>query len=580
MEYVVGRNLEDHVAAKGPLSAAKACDIAYQIASALAEAHKHGLVHRDIKPSNIVLTPEGQAKLLDFGLARHYTSRLTEPGAALGTLNYMAPEQIRDASSVDIRADVYGLGGVLYWCLSGRTPFPPQENIAQQVNCRLTQTPLSICAVRPDVPAELDAVVTRMMALEPGARHSTPEAVMRALVPLLRPELRDRLPPETMWEDPNWRRESPPGGRKGARKHRILIVDDDPHVRLFCKHALEGDGLDCDEAADGAQALEAVVARPYELVFLDIDMPEVRGDEVCRRLRQSPPWPHLKIIMFSGRASPDEMSHILLAGADDFLAKPFSLVQLLARAKAALRLKDAQDHADLLNQSLRSVNQGLEQSLGAREGDLVHARNALVLALAELAGYREGDRGAHLTRLQHYCRCLAKEAAQSPGFAGQIDMNFIEMLECCAPLHDIGKAGLPDHILLKPGKLLPDEIVLMQAHTTIGSDTLQKVAERHGFAARFPPDGRGDRPPPPRAVGRAGLPGRPGGRGHSPTCPRRGCRRCLRRPAFAADLQALSVPQFSATDDGRGQSGPFRPFPPARLHAVRHDFERIYRQWS
>ena len=88
-------------------------------------------------------------------------------------------------------------------------------------------------------------------------------------------------------------------------------------------------------------------------------------------------------------------------------------------------------------------------------------------------------------RLQRYCRCLAEEASRLPVFAARIDQYFIEMLECCAPLHDIGKGGLPDSILLKPGKLTPEERQVMQTHTTIGADTLAKVARQHGFAQAF-----------------------------------------------------------------------------------------------
>jgi response regulator RpfG family c-di-GMP phosphodiesterase len=265
----------------------------------------------------------------------------------------------------------------------------------------------------------------------------------------------------------------------------VLVIDDNPQVRQFCRMALQSAGLRCDEAADGERALAAVRVRSYELALLDVDMPGAGGPEVCRRLRAEPPGPHFKIVMMSGRADSDEMSEMLLAGADDFLAKPFSSVQLQARVKTALRLKEAQDRSDRLNRELLEVNHGLEQSLTARDGDLVEARNALVLALAELVGYRDAETGAHLMRLQRYCRVLAEEAADSPAFAGGIGENFIAMLECCAPLHDIGKAGLPDHILLKPGPLDARERALMQAHTTIGADTLQKVADRHGFARLF-----------------------------------------------------------------------------------------------
>lgn len=150
-----------------------------------------------------------------------------------------------------------------------------------------------------------------------------------------------------------------------------------------------------------------------------------------------------------------------------------------------MRLKEAQDRADLLNARLLSVNGSLEQSLGTRDGDLIHVRNGLVQALAKLVEHREGENGAHLARMERYTRCLAEEASKTPAFAGQIDSAFIDLLACCAPLHDIGKVGLPDHILLKPGKLDADERMLMQTHTTIGSDTLKSVMKQHGESMAF-----------------------------------------------------------------------------------------------
>ena len=248
---------------------------------------------------------------------------------------------------------------------------------------------------------------------------------------------------------------------------------------------IQADGVMCDEASNGVRALEACTAKRFDLVLLDIDMPEMNGLDVLQHLRKSPPAPHLKIIMFSGRASADEMAEMMLAGADDYLTKPFSVVQLVARVKAALRLKDAQDRSDLLNRHLLTVNSELERNLTARDSDLVHARNALVLALAKLVEHRDTETGAHLMRLQRYCRILGEETAGVPTFADQIDAHFIQMLECCAPLHDIGKVGLPDHILLKPGKLDPDERIIMQSHTIIGADTLQQVAKQHNFAMAF-----------------------------------------------------------------------------------------------
>jgi response regulator RpfG family c-di-GMP phosphodiesterase len=189
--------------------------------------------------------------------------------------------------------------------------------------------------------------------------------------------------------------------------------------------------------------------------------------------------------MISGESTADEMAKMLIAGADDYLTKPFSMVQMKSRIKTALRLKDAQDHLDILNQHLLQINAEMESNLTARNSDLVQARNALVLALARLVERRDSESGAHLTRLQRYSRCLAEEASHMPNFAGQIDDHFIEMISCCAPLHDIGKVALPDHILLKPGPLSTDERILMQAHTIIGSETLAEVAKQSGSALAF-----------------------------------------------------------------------------------------------
>ncbi|HMC63648.1 MAG TPA: protein kinase [Gemmataceae bacterium] len=485
MEYFPGQNLHEHVKAHGPFSPAKACDLIYQVACALAEAHKHHLIHRDLKPSNVLVTPEGQAKLLDFGLARRkLRSDLTDPGTPLGTVDYMAPEQARDAASVDIRADIYGLGGILFWCLTGRTPFPRQANAALDLVSRLTQPPPSVRALRPEVPVALDAVVARMMALKVEDRYPTPQAVMQALLRFLEPSSRDLLASSSPAATGQ---QAVLSGttRTASRVHQVLIVDDDPLSRTFHRLALESDVLVCDEAGNGVLGLEAAHAKRYDLVLLDIEMPEMPGPELLRHLRENPPCPHLKIIMVSGSATADEMAQMLACGADDYLSKPASVVELRARVQAALHLKDAHDRSDLLNRHLLAVNAELEGNVSARDSDLVHARNALVLALAKLVEYRDTETGAHLLRLQRYCRLLAEEARSLPGLADQIDENFIQMLECCAPLHDIGKVGLPDHILLKPGKLDPDERIIMQSHTIIGSETLHEISKQYNFAVAF-----------------------------------------------------------------------------------------------
>jgi response regulator RpfG family c-di-GMP phosphodiesterase len=481
MEYLVGLDLEAHVEQGGPLPPTRACDLVYQVAGALGAAHRQGLIHRDIKPSNVLLTPEGQAKLLDFGLARQFRQRLTDPGMLIGSVDYVAPEQLQDASAVDQRADLYALGGVLYWCLTGQRPCPGQQHPLQVLAERLVGPPPSARRLRPELPAGLDDLMARLMAPQPDDRYPDAAAVAQALLPFLSPPVRDRLllsngraAGAALWAAPR-------GEGERGRPYRVLLADDDPFTRLFCKGTLTAEGIECAEANDGLETLQVIRERPHDLVLLDVRMPGLTGPEVCRRLREEPPWPNLKIVMLSGCASNDQLAQIMLAGANDFLVKPTTPLQLLARVKSALDLKDAQDRSDALNQRLLEVNHELGQTLQARVADLTKARKGLGLLAGKLCDQRGAESLGHLLRLQRYCRRLAEAAA----LPGQVDEHFLEALEACAPFHDLGKLCLPDHVLLKPGRLDADERLLMQTHTVMGAETLQELAGRNGFAPAF-----------------------------------------------------------------------------------------------
>jgi len=481
MEYVPGMNLETMVTEQGPLDIYRACHLIHQIADALREAHGHQLVHRDIKPSNIIVTPQGQAKLLDFGLAlSRHGLRVTEPGTLLGTLGYIAPEQMQDAANVDGRADIFSLGCTLFWTLTGQDPFPLRGRLAMDALRRLTQPPPSLRAIRPDLPVQLDTVLARMMALTPEQRYPSAQAVMTALLPYWDGCHMQQRPPETRSHVRGKDAPTVP-----PRQHQILIVDDEEQIRWLCRLALKNERTLIDEASDGDEALEMANRKIYDLILLDIDMPRVSGYEVLAQLREHPPSPHLKVVLFSGLATSEELARKLGAGADDFLAKPFSMIEFQNRIKNMLRLKDALDRADRLNQHLLTANLELERNLGVRDCDLLRARSSLVLALARLVEQRSTESAPHLMRLQRYCRVLAQEASLLPAMRDQIDEPFLQMLEDSVPLHDIGKVALPDHILLKPGKLDADERMQMQAHTIIGAETLSAVAEHYGVAGGF-----------------------------------------------------------------------------------------------
>jgi response regulator RpfG family c-di-GMP phosphodiesterase len=486
MEYVQGQNLEEYVKDNGPLSPARACQIIYQVATALEEAHRHNLVHRDIKPSNILLSAEDHAKLLDFGLAMHFRGRMTVPGTILGTIDFMAPEQASDASSVDVRADIYSLGATFFWCLTGQTPFPAQESLLQDVVTRVTQTAPSVRLLRPNIAPELDAVVARMMALAPADRYPTPQTVTRALLRFIE---RDSLLHYAQSSLPQF----VPGGTSAPPDKvigpspvpRVLVVDDEEGIRELCQSFLQGDVMECEVAASGATALQALACQSYDLVLLDVNMPEMTGLDLVQRLRACPPCANLKLIMFSGHMNHDEMAQLLNAGVDDFLGKPFSRIQLVARIKACLRHKDAEDRSDRLANLLLTVNAELEKNLITRDCDFVHTRNVMALAMARIVKPGHMEMCNHLNRMQRYCRSLAEEAAQLPCFAALIDREFIELFVSCVPLHDIGMVGVSEQIVLKPNKLTDEERILMQQHTTIGARALQEVGRQDGSLLAF-----------------------------------------------------------------------------------------------
>jgi serine/threonine protein kinase len=250
MEYVPGQDLEEYVLERGPLPIPLACDVVQQVADALGEANRHGIVHRDIKPSNVLVTPEGVAKLLDFGLTRNAVNRVTEPGALLGTIDFMAPEQVQDAGGVDIRADLYGLGGTLYWCLTGQLPFPPGKNLAEELARRLTQPPPSVSAMRSEVPRELDAIVRRLMATRAEDRFPCPEAARQALLPWVTGSRQHAIAPSEVVAERGPQhpvaRQLPATMEVRDRTPRVLVVDDETAPRELCCRVLRAGGIECD----------------------------------------------------------------------------------------------------------------------------------------------------------------------------------------------------------------------------------------------------------------------------------------------------------------------------------------------
>jgi serine/threonine-protein kinase len=184
-EYIEGTNIRDLVYDRGPLPLAEAVNYTQQIAAALIHAAEREVVHRDIKPSNIIVTPDGQAKLVDMGLARYEpldrTERdMTETGVTLGTFDYIAPEQAKNPRDADVRSDMYSLGCTLYFMLAGQPPFP-SGTAMQKVLAHQSDAPPDVRAFRPDVPIELVEILAAMLAKRPEDRFQDPSQLLSAL---------------------------------------------------------------------------------------------------------------------------------------------------------------------------------------------------------------------------------------------------------------------------------------------------------------------------------------------------------------------------------------------------------------
>jgi putative two-component system response regulator len=170
---------------------------------------------------------------------------------------------------------------------------------------------------------------------------------------------------------------------------------------------------------------------------------------------------------------------------DDWIARGALPSWLPGRIRSILKLKEAEERSDRLAGHLLTTNSQLEKTVEQRDNNAFQARDVLIFAMAKMAELRGQETGGHLLRMQAYVRVLAEQAQRLPSFAPMIDGEFIGMLERCVLLHDIGKVAIPDHVLLKPGKLDPEERSIMESHTTLGASMLEAVACQHGACLAF-----------------------------------------------------------------------------------------------
>lgn len=240
---------------------------------------------------------------------------------------------------------------------------------------------------------------------------------------------------------------------------KILAVDDSDLSLTLLAATLTEAGHEVTLARDGAEALECVRTSGFRLVISDWEMPRMTGPELCQAIRADdlPNYVYLTLLTSNDTSAQKVVG--LASGADDFIAKPFNPAELLERVRTAERILS------------------------------LETRDVAIFAMAKLAESRDPETGAHLERVRSYCRVLAQDLSGVEKFHDQINGEFIRLIYLTSPLHDIGKVGIPDCVLLNPGRLTDREFDIMKTHATLGADTLN-AALRMFPGAKFLEMGR------------------------------------------------------------------------------------------
>jgi len=257
----------------------------------------------------------------------------------------------------------------------------------------------------------------------------------------------------------------------------ILVVDDTPDNLTLMSELLQ-ELYRVKVANSGERAMKIALTAMPDLILLDIMMPDADGYEVARRLKSNPRTHAIPIVFLTSRSSIEDEQRGFELGAVDYIVKPISPPLVLARVKTHLTLKAAADF-------LRDKNEFLEREVEKRTSENTAIQNVTIQVVTSLAETRDQETGHHIRRTQSYVRLIAARLSQTVRYRSTLTASAIATMYRSAPLHDIGKVGIPDHILLKPGKLTVEEFEIMKTHTRVGCAAIERAEEQLGMEVDF-----------------------------------------------------------------------------------------------
>ncbi len=249
------------------------------------------------------------------------------------------------------------------------------------------------------------------------------------------------------------------------KKSTILVVDDEPLNLQLMGAMLIPQGYKVLFASNGPDALEIANSNPPDVILLDVMMPGMDGYSVAQRLKDKEHTHHIPVVMVTALNAVEDRVQALNVGADDFLAKPVDKAELTARVRSLVKVKAYHDHTKNYQQALEDAVNKSTQELRIALSRLEIASMDTVFRLATAAEYKDEETGGHIKRISHYSTAVARKIG--------LNQKTCQLLLFAAPMHDVGKIGIPDRILLKPGKLNNQEWAVMRQHTTIGGKILQ-----------------------------------------------------------------------------------------------------------